>query len=280
MQTASTADQFNMETLLGVQAIPMAKSTSSQIQSDARAVLLMDAGTGIVLYEKNGYQSMPMASLTKIMTAILILESHKLNEVVTISDNYASMPEGQIGVRIWLRKYEKITVENLLIGLLVRSGGDAALALAKHHSGSTDAFVKEMNTRAKILNLQNTNFTNPIGLDHKNHYASAYDLSILTKYALHNPAFRRIVKLPSASISSTDGKITHKFEGTNYLLYNNDGLDIQGVKTGTTLAAGQCLINLVRDDNGKEVIVVVLDSKARFTESKYLIKWVLNNFIW
>ena len=280
MPSTVQVDQFDMETLLDVQAIPLQKSTSVPIQIGAEAALLMDSDTGIVLYEKNGYKSLPMASLTKIMTAILIMESHELNEVVTVTSNYSQMTEDQLGVRIWLRQYEKITVENLLIALLVPSAGDAALALANHHSGSADAFVKEMNKKAKILNLQYTNFTNPIGLDHKDHYASAYDLAILTKYALHNADFRRIVLMPNATITSTDGNITHQFAGTNYLLYNNNGLDIRGVKTGTTLMAGQCLINLVRDANGKEVIVVLLDSPERFTESKQLIEWVFKNYLW
>lgn len=219
---------------------------------------------------------MPIASLTKIMTALVILENHDLDEVVMIEEDYNQMEE--LGVRIWLHQYEKITVENLLIGLLVRSAGDAALALAAYHSGSVDAFVNEMNARAQTLHLDQTHFTNPIGLDHPDHYSSAFDLAILTKHALRYPDFRRIVRMPRAAITSTDGEITHEFESTNYLLESY--LDIRGVKTGTTDEAGQSLINLAHHWNGKEVIVVLLDSPERFQESKRLIDWAFRNFSW
>lgn len=275
----STAESFNINTLLSVHVIPISTNLSAQMQAGAKAALLMDLDTGIILYEKNGYESLPMASLTKIMTAVLILGSHKLDEVVTVKDNFSGMTEDELGARAWLRQYEKITVENLLIALLVPSAGDAALALAKYHSGSVDTFVKEMNQKTKTLNLQNTNFTNPIGLDNASHYASAYDLAILTKYALRNADFRRIVRMPNAAITSADGKIKHSFLGTDSLL-KDSSIDVRGVKTGTTIAAGQCLINLAYNTNGKEIIVVLLGSSDRFTESKQLINLVFNNFLW
>jgi D-alanyl-D-alanine carboxypeptidase len=238
----------------------------------------MDLDTGIIMYKKNPYQQMPMASLTKIMTAVLILDSHRLDEVVTIKDNFNAMNSDDLGVRMWLQKYEKITVENLLTGLLVPSAGDAAMALAKYYSGSAEAFVKAMNDKAKMLNLKNTHFVNPIGLDEQDHYSTAYDLAILTKYALRNRDFRRIVRISSATVTSTDGQIRHNLEGTNSLL--NSYLDIRGVKTGTTDEAGQSLINLAHNINGKEVIVVLLNSPDRFQESKSIIDWTFRNFVW
>lgn len=279
LSAISTTDNFDINVLLNVRAIPVQTNINNKIQASAKAALLMDLDTGIILYEKNGYESLPMASLTKIMTAILILDSHKLNEIVTVKDNFGNMTEDELGTRVWLRQYEKITIENLLIALLVPSGGDAALALAKYHSGSIDVFVKEMNQKAQMLNLQNTNFTNPIGLDNTNHYASAYDLTLLTKYALRNSDFRRIVRMPNATITSVDGKIKHSFDGTDSLLKDNS-IDVRGVKTGTTVGAGQSLINLAHNTNGKEVIVVLLNSPDRFTESKKLINLVFNNFLW
>ena len=268
-----------MATLLNIKPIPITKEGKTLPKIGSRAALVMDLDTGIILYQKNAKKQLPMASLTKIMTAMLVLESHSLNEIVTIKDNFYNLTENEVGVTIRLKKGEKITVENLLIGLLVRSGGDAALALAKHHSGSTEDFVMAMNNKAKILNLANTHFTNPIGLDHPKHYSNTFDLAILTKSALRDKDFRRIVNMPSATVASTDGAITHKFNATNYLLLN-DEIDVRGVKTGTTDGAGESLINLARSKNGKEVIVVLLNSPARFTESKRLITWSFKNFVW
>ncbi|MBN2095964.1 D-alanyl-D-alanine carboxypeptidase [Candidatus Peregrinibacteria bacterium] len=281
LNTAPAADMpatgpFETDDLLTIESIPQKNSEAVAPVVNARAALLMDLDSGILLYEKNARQTMPMASLTKIMTALIILENHDLDEVVTIEDNFNEMEE--LGVRIWLNQYEKITVNNLLTGLLVRSAGDAAIALATYHSGSVDAFVNEMNARAQALHLNQTHFTNPIGIDNPGHYSSAFDLAILTKQALRHPDFRRIVRIPRATITSTDGEIVHEFESTNYLLESY--LDIRGVKTGTTDEAGQSLINLAHHWSGKEVIVVLLDSPERFQESKRLIDWAFRNFSW
>ena len=188
------------------------------------------------------------------------------------------MQENQIGVKIWLRQYEQITVGNLLIALLVRSAGDAAFALAEHHSGSVDAFVNEMNERAKVLNLKNTHFTNPVGLDNDEHYSSVFDLAILTKHALKFRSFRNIVRMKEATIASVDDKFKHSFNSTNYLL--NSYLDIQGVKTGTTDAAGESLINLALNDGGHEIISILLNSPNRFQENKSMIDWVFRSYEW
>jgi len=274
--TAVAPDAFDVTDLLKVESIPVKNNMAIEPVIEAKAALLMDLDTGMVLYKKNSRQRLPIASLTKIMTAVLILDSHSMDEVVKVEDNFNSAEE--LGVRMWLQQYEKITVENLLIGLLVPSAGDAAMALAQYHSGSEEEFIKEMNEKAKKLNLKNTNFTNPIGLDDDSHYSSAYDLAVLTKYALRNKDFRRIVQIPSTTVTSSDGRIQHKLEGTNYLL--NSYLDIRGVKTGTTDAAGESLINLARSTDGKEVIVVLLNSPERFQESKRIIDWAFRNFTW
>lgn len=135
-----------------------------------------------------------------------------------------------------------------------------------------------MNLKAKMLNLKNTHFTNPVGLDEEGHYSTAFDLAILTKYALHNKDFRRIVRMPNARITSLNGRIVHEFENTNLLL--NSFLNILGVKTGTTEGAGASLVNLARGPKGQEIIAIVLNSPQRFTENKRLINWVFRNFSW
>ncbi len=269
---------FDPVSLLSVNRVPVKKNSAIQPEIEAKSAIAMDLDSGVILYEKNIREQLPMASLTKIMTAILILESHDLSEVVTIEENYGNLKEDEVGVRIWLRQYEKITVENLLISLLVRSAGDSALALATYHSGSVEAFIDEMNAKAKILNLKDTHFLNPIGLDADGHYSSAYDLSILTKYALRKQTFRNIVKIKKATVKSTNGKIAHEFNSTNYLL--NSYLDIQGVKTGTTDEAGESLINLARNNYGYEIITVLLNSPDRFQENKSMIDWVFRSYQW
>lgn len=277
-EAADTQFSFNETDLLEVNQIPVKNYNAIQPDIEAKSAIVMDVESGIVLFEKDARQQIAIASLTKIMTAILILESHDLYEVVTVDENYAAMSEDEIGVRIWLRQNEKITVGNLLVALLVRSAGDAAFALAKHHSGSVEEFVNEMNEKAHALNLANTYFKNPIGIDEDGHYSSAFDLAILTKYALRFPTFRNTIRIKEAEIKSTDGKITHSFKTTNYLLYSY--LDIQGVKTGTTDEAGQSVINLARSPDGHEIIAVVLNSPDRFQENKSIIDWTFRSYTW
>jgi serine-type D-Ala-D-Ala carboxypeptidase (penicillin-binding protein 5/6) len=273
-----TQSSFTDTDLLEVNQVPVKGHNAIQPEIEAKSALVMDVESGAVLFEKNGHEQMPMASLTKVMTALIILESHDLNEIVTVDENYAAMGEDEIGVKIWLKKNEKITVGNLLIALLVRSAGDAALALAKYHSGSVEEFVNDMNEKAQILNLKNTHFTNPIGMDDNEHYSSAFDLALLTKCALRFPAFRNTIKTKEATITSTDGQTEHSFKTTNQLLYSY--LDIEGVKTGTTDTAGESVINLARSPDGHEIIAIVLNSPDRFQENKSIIDWVFRNYIW
>jgi D-alanyl-D-alanine carboxypeptidase (penicillin-binding protein 5/6) len=275
---ADIQSSFNNADLLEVNRVPVKSYEMIEPAVEAKAALVMDVGSGMVLFDKDGRKQLPIASLTKIMTAILILESHSLYEIVTVDENYAAMPESETGVKIWLRQNEKITIGDLLVALLVRSAGDAALALAKHHSGSVEEFVNEMNKKAKTLNLKNTHFINPIGMDADGHYSSAFDLALLTKYALRFPTFRNIIRMKEAEIKSTDGRITHSFETTNYLLYSY--LDIEGVKTGTTDAAGENVINLARSPSGHEIIAIILNSPDRFQENKSIIDWTFRSYTW
>lgn len=269
---------FDDADLLEANNIPVKNIGMLQPDIEAKSALVMDFDSGVILYEKNPYGRMPMASLTKIMTAVIIIESHGLDEVVTVEDNYNSIPESETGVKIWLQQYEKITVRDLLTALLVRSAGDAALTLAKYHSGSVEAFVEEMNKRAREMNLTGTNFTNPVGVDKENHYSTSYDLAILTKRALRFPVFRNIVRMKEAEVSSTNGGIKHPFKSTNLLL--NSYLDIRGVKTGTTDEAGESVINLARSEQGHEIIAVLLNSPDRFQENKSIIDWVFRSYRW
>ncbi len=270
----SPVHDFNPVALLELDPIPQKQHDAVAPVLQAKAGLVMDADTGLILYEKNSQIPLAMASLTKIMTAVIILESHSLDEVVTINDNYNTLA----GVKIGLQKNEKITVGNLLMGLLIRSGGDAALALAKFHSDSVPAFVEAMNQKATLLHLEHTRFQNPIGLDEEGHYSTAYDLALLTKQAMRHRAFRAIVRLPEADISSVDGQIHHSFKNTDQLL--GGYLNVIGVKTGTTDAAGESIINWAQGPAGQNILAIVLDSPDRFQENKSLMDWAFRNFFW
>lgn len=260
--------------LIDVQPIPHLQKNRVAPQIEAKAALLVDNATGLVLYEKNPQQPLPMASLTKIMTAILILEHHELDEVVTVSSNYSDLE----GVKINVHQGEQMTVDSLLKALLLPSAGDAAMALAEYHSGSVAAFVEEMNQRAKALNLTHTYFKNPVGLDEEGHLSTAGDLVQLARYAMHFPAFRSIVKQSNTTIESIDGHFSYGLTNTNHLL--GSYLNVLGIKTGTTDEAGESLINLARNDQGHEVLSVLLNSPDRFQESKSMLDWAFRSYLW
>ena len=155
----------------------------------AQNAVVMDADSGRVLYEHNGYLKKTIASTTKIMTAIVVLENCNLEDIVTVSYNAATTE----GSSMYLKPNEKITVENLLYGLMLSSGNDAATALAEHTSGSIEKFALLMNKKAKEIGMLNSSFANPHGLDDENHYSTAYDMALLTKYALKNNNFIELV---------------------------------------------------------------------------------------
>lgn len=157
--------------------------------TQGEAVLLMDAHSGRVLYEKNGHQRMSPASVTKIMTGLLVIENGNLNQAVEISKNAAATPESSV----WLEEGEIITVSQLLYALMLNSANDASVALAESVAGSVESFVELMNRRARELGMNNTNFRNPHGLEEVGHYTTAYDLALVSREAMTYQAFSRIV---------------------------------------------------------------------------------------
>lgn len=273
MEEASVSDNFDVQSLIQTNPIPDLKAGRLAPDIKAAAAILIDNGTGLTLYEKNSDLPMPMASLTKIMTALLILENHSLDEIVTVRENFSAVE----GVKIGLHKNEKIAVGELMKALLIRSAGDAAMALGEFHSGSVEAFVEQMNERAQTLNLTQTHFQNPIGLDAPDHYSSAHDLAILARYAMRMDIFRNIVRQKQATATSLDG-FSYNLVSTNLLL--NSYLDVLGVKTGTTDEAGESVINMARNDEGHEVLAVILDSPDRFQESKSMLDWAFRSHFW
>lgn len=230
------------------------------------SALLMDLNSGKILYEKNIDQKMYPASLTKVMTAIIALEHCDLNDIATVSyDAVMTLSSGYVTAN--LQVGEELTVEQLLYVLMVGSSNDAAIVLAEHISGSVDEFSKLMNEKAKELGCTSTNFVNPNGAHDENHYSTARDLSIISRYAMQNETFRTLVKTTSYKLP-----ITNKYESedrlfttTNSLLIvnNNDRADnyyykyATGIKTGFTTPAKNCLIASANKGD-LELLTVVL----------------------
>lgn len=218
----------------------------------AESAVLIDGDSGRILYEKNAYEKRGMASTTKIMTALVVLENAKLDDVVNVSYN-ASITEGS---SMYLKANEKITVEGLLYGLMLNSGNDAATALAEHTSGNIEKFAELMNKKAKEIGMKNTSFANPHGLDNENHYSTAYDMALLTKYAMENKNFKIIVGTKSKIIQTQGGEY-------KYLTNHNKLLSMyqycSGVKTGFTKKCGRCLVSF-SEKNGVKLITITLNA--------------------
>ncbi|MDR1017303.1 MAG: serine hydrolase, partial [Lachnospiraceae bacterium] len=231
---------------------------------------LLDLNNNSVLLSYNSRKKIYPASTTKIMTALLAIESGKLDDVVTVkaSETKFAWDEQVIGFKAG----DKVTIRELLKGLIVYSGNDAAVIIADHLAGSVPAFSEKMNARAKELGAFNTHFINPNGIHNPNHYTTAYDLCLIFNQCIKHEEFLNLVKLKNTRISFKDkkGKVQAlDFHSTNYYLTGKaefpTNLTIVGGKTGTTKAAGACLILLVKDKNGNNYISIVMDSKDHET---------------
>lgn len=232
----------------------------------ATGVLLLDVQSGEALFEKNADSRLPMASLTKIMTALLILERHKATDVVTIP----SIAENIHGSTVGLIPGQRMTVGSLLKTLLIPSANDSAYALATFDGPGVGSFVRRMNDRAQTLGLRNTHFANPAGLDHPEQYSSARDLGWLTMSALKDERFASIVRTRNVRVSSLEGQ-QYDLRNTNELLHYNE--DVYGVKTGTTSQAGECLIVLFHEHD-HPYLLILLGSKDRYTDSLHILEAV------
>lgn len=239
------------------------------------AAFLIDADTGEYLFSHNANARLPMASTTKIMTAILVLESLDLDTKVTVSRNAVST----IGSKSALVAGEILTVEQLLYALMVVSGNDASIALAEATSGSVAAFVEKMNAKADSLGLTNTHFVNPCGLHNQRHFSSAKDLAFLTRYALKNPVFRRIVDTIYFSLPplepvppAVEGE-RRDFDNQNELLKRRAW--VTGVKTGSTPYARSCLVasGTMEDVDLVAVVLGAEDSDTRWKEAQALLEY-------
>ena len=242
------------------------KEASAQtFYSSAKAMCVMESGSGRVLACKNENSQLAMASTTKIMTAITALENAKdLDEVFEISPKAVGVP----GTSIYLRKGEKMTLRQLLYGLMLVSGNDASVAIGEKVGGTVNNFVDMMNKTALKIGAKNSHFDNTHGLDSKKHYTTAYDLALITSYALKNPLFKEIVSCKNIKIVSDQGK-TRYLKNKNKLL--NSFVGCNGVKTGFTDDAGRCLVSSAERD-GMQVVCVVLNCGPMFEECSTLME--------
>jgi D-alanyl-D-alanine carboxypeptidase len=250
-----------------VRAAPPVESSPPPAPAvSAEAAALIDVRSGRIIYSKNGDEPRLIASLTKIMTAIVAIEYGDLSDRVKVGRNAF----GKEGSSLYLQLGEEMSLENMLYGLMLRSGNDAATAIAEHVGGSVEGFAYLMNRKAEELGLAHTHFVNPHGLDEEGHYASANDLARLTAYALRNPTFQEIVRTPVKTVPNPNGKWNYRWRNKNKMLLFYEGAD--GVKTGYTKAAGRGLVSSATR-NGQQLAVVTLNAPNDWSDHTALLNY-------
>lgn len=240
-------------------------------ENSAKAAVVMEVETGRVLYEKNAHEKLPMASTTKIMTAILAIENSNLSDIVTVSPRASGIE----GSSLYLAAGEKLTIKQLLYGLMLRSGNDAAFAIAEHVGETAENFADMMNKKAREIGAMDTNFVNPHGLHHEDHYTTAYDLALISAYAMKNPIFREIVSTKYYKIPWEGQPWDRVLMNKNALLWDYEGAN--GIKTGYTKAARRCLASAAYRDN-MQLVAVVLDCQPWFDDSAALLDYGFSHY--
>ena len=273
------------------ESVPVRKASFHEIKIWSHASVAIDVKSGTILHYDQGRKKMQIASLTKIMTAVLTLENVKnLNEPVTITPAMLRVDGTKVGcpTSVYcndtrLKVGEKISVKSLLKAMLLDSANDAATALGIYVGGSADKFVNMMNAKAKKLGLKDTHFCTPSGLEIDGHekrcYSSAYDVARIAVYSLKYNLIWDIMKLSKATVSSVNGKYTHHLRNTDRLL--KEMPNCLGGKTGFTPLAGRSLMLGAVSPNGKHpIIAVILNDPKRWEDMKKLVNWVFNNYQW
>ncbi|WP_288327322.1 D-alanyl-D-alanine carboxypeptidase family protein, partial [uncultured Clostridium sp.] len=228
---------------------------------NARCAIALDKETKNVLFEQNAYEIVPMASTTKILTALIAIEQGDLDKEVTISKNATSIRGSKVGYKTG----ENITLRELVFGLMFKSGNDAAIAIAEELGGSMEGFSEIMNHYARSIGILDSHFESPHGLDSNKHYSSAYDLAILAAKGMDYDLFREVVG--SKSIDKVKYNFTRDYNNINKILWMLPGAN--GIKTGYTGGAGKCLVSSV-ESNGKDIIIVVLNCPDRWNVTKQI----------
>lgn len=239
------------------------------IAESAQSACVINALTGDVVFSKNAGERKPMASTTKIMTAIVALERCNMDEVINVSDNAAN----QEGSSAYVRAGNQVYMKDMLYGLMLNSGNDAAVAIAEHICGSVDAFVELMNEKALELNLRDTHFVNPNGLHDDEHFTTAYELAQIAAYAMTMPEFREIVSTKTARATPLNSEEILYFSNHNKMLSLYEGAN--GVKTGFTKDAGRCLVSSARRDN-MEFIAVTLNASDDWNDHMQMLDYAFS----
>lgn len=247
--------------------VPAASEESVSVS--AEAAILIEARSGRVLWERNADARLPQASTTKIMTALLAIEAGGLDRTVTISENAA----GAEGSSLYLKAGETLPLRELVYGLMLQSGNDAAIAIAESVAGSVASFVSRMNEKARLLRLNATHFCNPNGLHDPDHYTSARDLAALSAYAMQNETFFEVVRTQYRA--AEDCSTPRTFKNKNKLLWQYDGCC--GLKTGYTKAAGKCL-SFAAERKDMLLIGVVLNAPKMWDDAKALFDYGFSSF--
>lgn len=241
---------------------------------NAKAALIMDVNTQAILYQKNGYERLPIASITKLFTMMTLLDQKiPLDKVITIDQYAADMPAS----KLYLKRGDKLTLHSLLQGSLIASANDATMAIVQGALGGSENAIELVNRKVHALGLINTHIAHPLGFDDAQNYSTAFEVAkaahtIYSKY----PTILDIVKLGSLTITSNLGN-SYKVNPTNQLL--NSYIKMQGLKTGTTPEAGESFVSL-GTYRGHQLITVVLNSPDRFQETKVLYEWVTKHYHW
>lgn len=263
--------------LVGVMIVS-AEETVSDLAPNSKSAILLDATTGTILYKKNENERLAPASMTKVMSMLLIMEaidggSLSLEDEVVISENAASMG----GSQVYLQAGEVYQVKELLKGIAVASGNDAVVAMAEKVSGTVDDFVQRMNERAKELGAIDTNFVNPHGLDAENHYTTAYDMALFAKELLKHPNILQYTSIYEDYLQKKDGSSIW-LVNTNKLVRFYDGVD--GLKTGFTTTAGYCLTATAKKNNLRLISVVMgaETSDKRSSDTTSLLNYGFNTY--
>jgi serine-type D-Ala-D-Ala carboxypeptidase (penicillin-binding protein 5/6) len=238
----------------------------------AQAIYVLDVPSASVLLSKNHNQLRYPASTTKLMTALVAREVYSLTTFLTVGKE-ASTSGTVIGL-IW---GEQVPVRNLLSGMLIQSGNDAAEVLANNYPQGREAFIQAMNDKAKALHLDQSSFTNPSGIDMPGHQSTARDLALLAREIMKDPLLAEIVRTPTETIQGQGTSSAHLLTNTNALL--GAELGVIGVKTGTTDLAGEVLITQLKKGD-RELLIVVMGSQDRYSDTKQIMTWILSHYIW
>lgn len=256
---------FVMLMIISICILP-SKEGQASIDVSANNAVLIELNTGEILFEKQAHEIQSIASITKLMTAIIAIESNKMDEEA-VTSRRAIYTEGS---SIYLEQGEKMTIRDLVYGLMLRSGNDAAVAISEHIGGSVEGFVYLMNEKASWLGMTRTNFTNPHGLEDDNHYSTAYDMALLMRYAMNNPQFVEI-----------SGTTAYRSDKRSYSWFNKNKLLTKlyefctGGKTGYTRKAGRTLVSSAAK-NGHHLIAVTLNAPNDWNDHINMFEWGFN----